>query len=287
MSIPSVVNHSCESESGFGPTLPPIQEFLEDSPIDSCQPCPIEPAVDCGPSPRMPWGGSQKSVGTSSYGEHSSGQFKHTTGMASGPPTPSDASFRTSIRAASLSNGVAQDTGFFIPRAPKQFFGVGRVFAVVQRAHASINSTGILSSSRYGMRCEDSDVVENGVFVFIVVQPQETHAWCLPVNSHQGQGLTAPGLPRGAKKSHAIVHDENIRPYNLPNEPRMRKSPIGVSLQDGRDLINRGSRVDFAVIRKVYFKTWLRNVGQVNRASLAYLRSYAIDALRTRAGIAS
>ena len=281
VSMPSIVSPSCEYDSGFGPTLSPIHEVFEDLSVGSRQPRPIEPPVDCGPSPHMLWEGSQRSFGTSSYGEHSSGLFRHTTGMASGPPTPSDASFRTSTHTRSLSNGANQDTRFCIPKVPKDFFGFGRVFAVAaRRPHGGTSSAQHLASSTAEVPL--SLPVENSVSIFIVIQPEDAHTWCVSVNSYGGQGLTAPGLRRGAKESHAIIHDEDTEPCKLPNEPRMRKRPIRLSVQDSQDLISSASRINFGSVRRIGFDTRLRNVGQVSSASLPYFRTYALDTLRTR-----
>ena len=286
VSIPSVVNHSCDYDSSFGPTLAPIHESLEELSIGLRKPRPIEPPVDCGPPPLMPWEGSQKSVGNSSYGEHSSGQFRHTTGMASGPPTPSDASVGTSILAASLSSIPAPAERFFMPKEPKHFFSFGRVFAVAQRPSASASSACASFCGAAEVHFQGSHLVENALYLFIVVQPQGTHAWCIPISTYNGQGLTAPGLLRSAKKSHAILYDDSTQPRGLRDEPRMKKTSIGVSVQGVHDLVTSASRVDFGTVRKVGFKVWLCNVGQVNSASLPYLRSYALESLRNRIEVA-
>ena len=270
-----------DTDFGFGPTLPPMEEQAASTSRTSVMNRIIEPSIQCSPPSHVGWTGSQKSSKTSSYGENRSWGFRDVTGMASQPPSPSGASFRTSIYQESISSSGRSAT-LFVPSNPKHFFHYGRVIAIPPGRQSSVSSMEFSPSKMSQVSGPGDRWLENGMHLLIVAEATEHYWWCISVTSYGGLGLTAPGLLRDAKNMHAIVHCEKEEPRRVPDEPYMKMHPIGLVLRRHEGAIVPGSRADFSTMFRVRAGVRLRDVGHVNDMSLPYLKRYFSRALSMR-----
>ena len=202
--------------------------------------------------------------------------------MASQPPTPPEHNQRRSLLDEVDLETTTVDSNLRYSPSTSSKLLFGQVIVVAwEDISEFVSSTNNGHTGAQQLIPQQYRAAESTKRLLIAVQPKTEYSWCVPICSYNGLGLTAPGLPREAKHSHAIVHNDNEEPRQLFGETRMRKRHIGLSLHEGRDLINSGSRVDFGCMHRVYRNTQLRTLGQVNDGAMPYLRRYALEAVRT------
>jgi hypothetical protein len=180
---------------------------------------------------------------------------------------------RSRLLGTQSGDSEALDSSFTIH--PKRFFAVGRVFKILWTETAGANTTAITRNTFQNVRGE---MVHAKVRWFVIIREGFRDCCALPIATYGGQGVAKPGV---VKSEHAIIYTgSNVPSPSMAelvvqaNEELMRPEPIKVDPDSRIDRLDPMSRINFAAISTVQHNVKVKNMGMVNRNSIATLHQH-------------
>jgi hypothetical protein len=141
------------------------------------------------------------------------------------------------------------------------FFAPGKVFATIEY---DVHPTGILSgipgvpdTPRSRQR------VVSKVIHYISIKSGEDFCLALQAKTYGGHGLSKHTPESSKIRAHAIVYSGENIPALLPNEPRLTKKAIKVTLTAGSQDLDPALRIDFGRVYTVEHSTRVHEIGEV------------------------
>ncbi|KAL8753306.1 MAG: hypothetical protein Q9184_005460 [Pyrenodesmia sp. 2 TL-2023] len=168
--------------------------------------------------------------------------------------------------------GAARRFGdFYVRVPPHKFFVEGRVFI---KLHTEDAGNTAADHSSFGF-----SIVSYGElaysqlrrFVVIKAKPKENFCLCIPISTYSGKGAGKKGVDQ---KAHAIIYTGSEPPEKLKTEVGMNKSPIRVVPSRPDEKLDSVSRVNMGKMFTVEWNTKVKDIGQVDKASLVKLLAY-------------
>ena len=174
------------------------------------------------------------------------------------------------------------DHGYYKRPDAKEFFVVGRVFAILWREGAGDRKGGHLdqaepfnvqrNSKRKGKYNEE---VLSRIRRMAVVKARDGYCCCVPINTYNRQGVAKKGLSPEDRQAHSIIYMDNTKPAIHPAEKGMMfMSPIAVSAASSEQKLHYMSRINFGKVYSVEWNVKVMNVGKVHRDSKFNFESY-------------
>ncbi|KAF7179470.1 hypothetical protein CNMCM7691_008403 [Aspergillus felis] len=159
---------------------------------------------------------------------------------------------------------------------PGEFFVVGRVFAIVWHEGRGQQGTVISDFISQG-KSTQGQFTRGRVVRMVVVRAASECAWCLPITTYSGQGVTEPGIDPA---KHAIVYMRGSTPTRRANEPQMIKEPLEVEPARPDEKLDLMSRLNFGKVYTVEYNAKVRPIGMISWSSMAKFRVYASNEFR-------
>ena len=91
------------------------------------------------------------------------------------------------------------------------------------------------------------------------------------------QGVLKIGLSDDDRNNHTVIYMSGERPADLPDLHLMDKEFIAVDPASPDQKLHRMSRLDFRRVYTVEHNVKVKNIGQVSKRSMPYLKSYFQD----------
>lgn len=158
---------------------------------------------------------------------------------------------------------------------PRNYFILGRVFITLWTEPAG--GTGLEPGThrgRYGER------VFSKVRRFVVIRAGDNYCSCLPIVSHNDQGVSKPGV---RKSDFSIIYTGKAAPDPIeaekpkPGEAGMRRHSIRVVADDPTDKLSQMSRLDYGQVSTVHHHVKVKNFGIVHPHSMRHLEKQFDD----------
>jgi hypothetical protein len=144
----------------------------------------------------------------------------------------------------------------------REFFGEGRVFAVIMNETAGSNSTS--DPTAYNPSISVVKYTDNFVHTqtrrFVVVRHKPEFCYACPIYTYKEQGT----LKRGVRaKEHGIAHSWGQPPQLLANEEGITKRPIPVVMFDGQRNLSPASRIYYGIHHPIQYNVKVKYIGYV------------------------
>lgn len=159
---------------------------------------------------------------------------------------------------------------FEVVKSPRQFFTVGRVFAILWTEPRD----GTLVTDIISTRSPTRGLISSKLRRFVVIREGSTYCSALRITTYSGEGVGKAGIN---KSEHAIIYCGKNAPVVMESEEpirgelSMRPDPIRVDADDREDKLDQRSRLDFGKIYTVEHHIKVRSYGQVNQHSMGAL----------------
>lgn len=134
---------------------------------------------------------------------------------------------------------------------------------------------------------KEGAVVFSHVRRFIVVNKRHGFSVAVPINSYSGNGLAEKKIPAKEWQAHTIVYSDGQDPKALPNEPKLNKNPICVSMLSDNSVKNLKptSRLYYGKPYSIEHNTRIWHLGEViDRHLPQLLLDYNDEARATQPG---
>lgn len=157
----------------------------------------------------------------------------------------------------------------------KEFFAVGRVFALLwhENAGKNKNKKSQLGEPEFVNKGKYGEYIFSHIRRMVVVRQRHGYCWCIPINSYGGKGVAKKGMSKEEIEAHTIIYMATARPVRSSEETGIIKDPIAVETATNQTL-DRFSRLNFAKIHTVEHNVKVMNVGIVCRAHMYRLEGY-------------
>ena len=168
------------------------------------------------------------------------------------------------------------------PNDAKNFFVVGRIFAMLwhegagDKKHGHLSQVGPYKVEKYDKKgFKYNEEVYSHIRRMAVVKARHGYCWCIPINTYSYQGVAKKGLSDVDRQAHAIIYMEDTKPGISPKEKGMMfKNPIAVTAADPTQKLHVMSRINFGKVYSVEWNVKVMPVGRVNAQSMPSFTGY-------------